>query len=316
MARAVGPMESTAYLSLLLGATLRIAAPIAYAALGATYAERSGVINVGLEGMMLFGAFAAVVASHVTGSAWVGVTAGLLVGLLVAGLLGLACITLHANQIVAGMAVNILALGFTRFGLDVIWSRPGVSPSVAALEPIPIPGLSSLPLLGDALFNQNALVYVLVVLIAASHVVLTRTRFGRHVEAVGEQPAAADSVGILVHRVRFTALLISGALAGLGGVALSLGQLTYFVEAMTAGRGFIGLAANIFGGWTAIGSFLASLLFGLADAAQVALQTAGINLPAQFLLILPYVLTIVAVAGAVSRSPAPLALGRPYHREE
>lgn len=302
------------FVVLLAGTTLRIAAPIAYAALGATFAERAGVINVGLEGMMLFGAFAGVLASYVTGSAIIGVLAALATGMLVAWILGVASVTFGANQIVAGMAVNVFALGLTRFGLDVIWNKPGVSPSVTGLDPIHIPLLSDLPVVGESVFRQHALVYVLIAAVIASHFVLTRTRFGRHLEAVGEVPSAAESVGIDVARTRYIALLISGGLAGLGGATLSLGQLTYFVEAMTAGRGFIGLAANIFGRWTALGAFLASLLFGLADALQLSLQVAGIDVPAQFLLILPYVMTVIALAGAVGSSRAPAALGQTYER--
>jgi simple sugar transport system permease protein len=302
------------FLVLLVGTTLRIAAPIAFAALGATFAERAGVINVGLEGMMLFGAFAGVLASYLTGSAVIGILAALATGMLVAWILGIASVTFGANQIVAGMAVNVLALGLTRFGLDVIWNKPGVSPSVTGLDPIHLPVLSDLPVVGEAIFRQHALVYVLIAAVIASHFVLTRTRFGRHLEAVGEAPGAAESVGIDVARTRYVALLVSGGLAGLGGATLSLGQLTYFVEAMTAGRGFIGLAANIFGRWTVVGAFLASLLFGLADALQLSLQVAGIAVPAQFLLILPYVLTVIALAGAVGRSRAPAALGQPFER--
>jgi simple sugar transport system permease protein len=305
-------MEIVAFAALLIGATLRIGAPIAFAALGATFAERAGVINVGLEGIMLFGAFAGVLVSYLTGNPWLGVAGAVVTGVIVAALLGVASITFGANQIVAGMAINILALGLTRFGLDVIWDRPGVSPSVPGLEPVHLPILSDLPVVGEAIFRQNGLVLLLFVLVIISTVVLRRSRFGRHMEAVGEAPEAADSVGISVHRTRYAALLISGALASLGGVALSLGALTYFVEGMTAGRGFIGLAANIFGRWTAVGAFLAALLFGLAGALQVSLQVAGVQVPSQFLLILPYVLTIVALAGAVGRSRAPAALGRPY----
>jgi len=307
-------MEIAVFIGLLLAATFRIAAPIGYAALGATVAERSGVINVGLEGMMLFGAFAGVFVSYLTGNPWLGVLGGVAVAALVALLLAVAVVTFRANQIVAGMAINVLALGLTRFGLDTIWNQPGVSPSVAGLGPIEVPLLSQLPILGEALFQQNPLVLLLPLLVVAAHLSLVRTPFGRHLEAVGESPEAAESVGIDVVKTRYVALIVSGALAGVGGTVLSLGQLTYFVEAMTAGRGFIALAANIFGRWTAVGAFLASLLFGLADALQLSLQVAGVSIPSQFLLILPYLLTIVAVAGAVGRTNAPAALGRPYTR--
>lgn len=304
-------MEILIFVGLLAGATLRIATPIAFAALGATFSERAGVINVGLEGMMLFGAFAGVLVSYISGNPWLGVLGAVIAGVLVAALLGVACITLGANQIVAGMAINILALGLTRFGLDVIWQAPGVSPRVNGLGATPIPLLSDVPIIGESLFRQNGLVYLVIAVAVTAQFVLTRTAFGRHVEAVGEAPAAAEAAGIDVRRLRYVCLSVSGALAGLGGVVLSLGQLTYFVEAMTAGRGFIGLAANIFGRWTALGAFLAALLFGFADALQLSLQVAGVRIPSQFLLIVPYVLTVVALAGAVGRKAAPAALGRP-----
>jgi simple sugar transport system permease protein len=194
----------------------------------------------------------------------------------------------------------------------VIWDKPGVSPSVDALGALRLPVLSDIPVFGEPLFSQNPLVYLVIILAIGSQVLLTRTRFGRHMSAVGEAPGAAEAAGISVGRVRFMAVLASGALAGLGGASISLGQLTYFVEAMTAGRGFIGLAANIFGRWTAIGALLASLLFGLADAFQLSLQVAGVRVPSQFLSMVPYVLTVVALAGAVGRTRAPAALGRPH----
>lgn len=298
-------------LVLFLSATVRTATPVAYAALGATYSERSGIIHVGLEGIMLFGAFAGVYTSGVTGSPWLGVAAAMITGLVIGMLFATVCIRFNANQIVAGFGLNIIALGGTKFALGAIYDSAGVSPSVTGLGPLSLPWVSELPVLGPALFRHNGLIYLLIVTAIVSHIVLRRTRFGRRVEAVGEAPAAADAAGIKVHRTQFQAQLIAGALAGLGGAFLSLGQLTYFVEAMTAGRGFIALAANIFGGWTALGAVAASMLFGAAQALEVALQTAGVRVPPQLLLVLPYVLTIAALAFA-SRNRAPSAVGIPY----
>ncbi len=299
-------------IALLIGATLRVATPIAYAALGATYSERSGVVNVGLEGIMLLGAFMGVYMSSLTNNAWLGVLGAAVMGCIAAAVLGFICISLRANQIVAGVALNILALGLTRFGLEVVWGSPGVSPSVPGLEPLQIPLLDSIPTFGHAVFRQNALVYAVIVIAIASQVVLNRTRFGRHVEAVGEEPEAAESAGLNVRRIRYGAFLLGGALAGIGGSSLSLGELSLFVAGMVAGRGFIALAANILGRWTAAGAYGASLLFGGAEALQVTLQNEGIRLPSDFLLMLPYVLTIIALAGIVGRSHAPSALARPY----
>lgn len=304
-------MEELAVLAALVGATLRIATPIAYAALAATYSERAGVVNVGLEGMMLLGAFAGVVVSFATGSALLGVLAAMVTGVLVGAVLAVACITLRANQIVAGFGVNIAALGLTRFGLEVLFEAPGRSPSVDGLRALELPLVSNLPILG-AVLRQHALVYVVIALVLGSRVLLRRTRFGRQVEAVGEAPGAAESAGLDVRRIRYRAVLISGALAGLGGVSLSLGQLTFFVQGMTAGRGFIGLAANILGRWSAVGGYGAALLFGASDALQGTLQNAGVEVPSELLLALPYLLTVVALAGLIGRSYAPSALGRPH----
>jgi len=305
-------VTTIAFLVLLVGTTIRISAPIAFAALAATHAERSGVINVGIEGCMLFGAFGAVYGSHVSGSAAVGVLVGVLTSAFASLVLAFFCIVLQSNQIVAGMAINILALGMTRFGLDQIWGQPGVSPSVDGLGVLKLPLLSKIPVAGESIFTQNIIVFLLVPITIGSHFLLRRTAFGAHTTAVGELPSAAASVGISVWRTRFIAMAISGALAGLGGAALSLGQLTYFVEAMTAGRGFIALAANILGRWTPIGAVLAALLFGAADALQLSLQVLGVELPAQALLVLPYLVTVVVLAASSRRAHAPKALGEPY----
>lgn len=305
-------MTAVVFVALLAGSTIRIAAPIAFASLAATYAERSGVINVGIEGCMLFGAFAAVYGSYQSGSATVGVLTGVLTGAFVSLVLAFFCIVLRANQIVAGMAINILALGFTRFGLDQIFDQPGVSPQVDGLGVIRLPLLSDIPVAGESIFTQNAIVLLLLPITIGSHFLLQRSPFGAHVTAVGELPSAAASVGISVWRIRFTAMAVSGALAGMAGAGLSLGQLTYFVEAMTAGRGFIALAANILGRWTPVGAVLAALLFGAADALQVSLQVLGVELPAQFLLVLPYLVTVLVLAASSRRARAPEALGEPY----
>jgi len=305
-------MTTVAFVVLLIGSTIRIATPIALAAIGATHAERSGVINVGIEGCMLFGAFGGVYGSYVTGSAGAGLLLGVATGAAVSLILAFFCIVLQANQIVAGMAVNILALGLTRFGLDQIWGKPGVSPQVDGLGSIELPILSDIPLAGASIFTQNIVVLMLLPIALGSHLLLRRTAFGAHTTAVGELPSAAASVGISVWRTRFIAMAICGALAGLAGVGLSLGQLTYFVEAMTAGRGFIALAANILGRWTPLGALLAALLFGAADALQLSLQVRGVDVPAQLLLVLPYLVTVVVLAASSRRAKAPKALGEPY----
>jgi simple sugar transport system permease protein len=285
---------------LFLAQTLRIAIPYLFAAAGGALAERAGVVSLTLEGFMLGGAFGAVVGAHYTGSAWVGLVTGVAAGLLLGGVHALCSIRFRADQIVVGVAINLFAVGITRFFLQLAFQSSSNSPRVAGFG-----GASS----GSALaFLSNPLVWLGIAVMPALAFVISRTTFGLRVRAVGEHPLAAASVGVPVNTVRYVAVLSSGALAALGGVYLALDQ-HQFTDSMTAGRGFIALAAVIFGRWDPLRAGLACLLFAAAETLQIRLQGAQL-IPSQFIAMIPYVLTIVAVAGVVGRSIPPSALGK------
>lgn len=293
----------------LVAATFRYATPIVFAALGGILSERSGIVNIGLEGMMLGGAFFGLWGAYVTGS-W---PLGILLAVVAGGVLALAhaaaSVTLRANQIVSGLAVNLLAVGLTGFLFRTTFSDIGAPPG---LQRIPDVRLESLPGPLAVMFDgQNLLVWVMFLLVPAVHFLLYRTVGGLRLRAVGESPGAAATAGISVTRIRYLAVVGSGMIAALGGCFLSLGFVGTFTENMTAGRGFIALAAVIFGGWTPRGAFLAALLFGGSTALAQRLQlTAGIS--ADLLSIAPYALTLIALVGLVGRHRAPRALGQPY----
>ncbi len=294
-----------------LASAVRLTTPIGLAASGAVISERSGVINIGLEGMMLTGAFVAVVGSHYLGGPWMGLLAGASAGALTGLLLAYPSIRLGASQIVVGVAINLLAFGLTTFGERTLLRPAGIE-RVPGFHPIALPYLSGLPLLGPTVFTQNALVYLMILLGVALTVFLFRTPWGLAVRAVGENPKAADTAGVNVALTRYAAVATSGMFAGMAGAFLSLGHLNLFTENMTAGRGFIALAAVIFGKWNPLGALAAAFLFGAADAFQLLVQTYNLGIPYQFPLMLPYVLALLALAGVVGRSTAPAAAGVPY----
>ena len=296
-----------------LAATIRNATPLVFAALGGLFSERSGVVNIGLEGMMLISAFAGVVGAFVGGSAWVGlvfaVGAGLLFGLVHAVM----CVTFEADQIISGTAINLLALGGTGFLMVIIFNQGGTSPDVEKFAPVAIPLLSGIPVIGPAIFDQSVLVYLMYLLVPVVYFVLFRTPFGLRLRATGEVPEAVDTAGVSVARMRYFGVALSGMLAALGGVYLSMGILSSFSENMTGGRGFIALAALIFGRWHPIGAAAAALLFGLAQALTIRVPPEAV--PNEFIQMIPYVLTIVVLAGFGGRAIAPAAIGKPYRKE-
>jgi simple sugar transport system permease protein len=298
-----------------LAAAFRCAVPVAFAALGATLAERSGVYNVGLEGSMLVGAFAGAAVSYMTGSPGLGVAAGLAAGVLLGLVQALLTVAMRSDQLVAGIAVNLFCAGLTAFlGRVVFGDKPGSTP-LPGLPPLPVPGLSQVPVLGASLFSLDALAYLLLVLAAGLGWLLYRTHAGLALRACGESPRAADSAGVPVQRVRALAVIASSALASLGGAHLALAQIHLFAENMSGGRGFLALAIVILGRWTPGGALLAALFFGLCEAAQLSLQFTHPQVPYQLFLMLPYLASIAALVGLAGRSRAPEAVGQPYDRE-
>ena len=290
----------------LLQLTLAKTAPLLLAGLGGLASERTGVINIALEGMMLAGAFGAAVGGIATGSAWAGTICGALAGGLLAGVHAIACVRLRADQIVSGTAVNLLALGGTGFLLFRLFGTHGSSPyapKLPVLDLVPLPGL------GEAL-RQPVTVPLAFAVALVAWFVLYRTPYGLRARAVGESPEAARAAGVHTARVRVTGVLLSGVLAGLGGAHLALGDLSQFVERMTAGRGFIALAALIFGKWHPLGVLGACLFFGAAEAVADGLQGWTGKIPSQVFLALPFVLTMAVLAGFVGRSRPPGGLGR------
>ena len=297
----------------LLASTIRNATPLVFAALGGMFSERSGVVNIGLEGLMLIGAFAGVVGAFLSGSAVVALGFALAAGLVFALIHALMCVTFEADQIISGTAINLLALGGTGFLMVSIFGAGGTSPRVEGFGEVPIPILSAIPVVGPALFSQSVLVYLMYVMVPVTYFVLFRTPFGLRLRATGESPEAVDTAGVSVGRMRYYGVALSGLLASLGGIYLSMGLLSAFTEGMTNGRGFIALAALIFGRWNPIGAAGAALLFGFALA--VTFSAPQEVIPNEFLQMIPYVLTIVALAAFGGRAIAPAAIGKPYRKE-
>ncbi len=305
-----------ANLTALLSTTLRMATPLILAALGGMFSERSGVINIALEGIMLIGAFTAMAGSYFF-SPWIGVLAAVIVGMIIAAAHALVSISFRADQIVSGTAINIFAAGITGFLLRLIFGDAGQSPSVQDVGTWKIPFIKDIPVIGGVFGEQIPFVYIALIMVGVSYWILFKTPFGLRIRSVGEHPAAADSVGINVIGMRYIAVIMSGFFAGLAGASLSVGLLDLFVKNMSSGRGFIALAAMIFGRWTPQGAMLAALLFGFADALQMLAQTIGLTfVPRQFLLMAPYILTILALTGVIGRSTPPAADGDPYIKEE
>jgi simple sugar transport system permease protein len=306
---------SYVFIASFLAAAVRMAIPILLPALGEVVAEKSGVLNIGIEGQMLLGAFAGFMLSYFTGghllAILVGGAAGALGSLIIAAL----CVSLLCDQIVTGIIFNIFTLGFTSFFYRAVFGVTLSPPTVKVLPVVGIPGLKEIPLLGEVLFRQNLLTYAAFALAVALWYFLSRTRFGLQLRACGENPRAAQAAGVDVFRIRYLCLLLGGFTAGIGGAFLSLGILGRFVDNMVAGRGFIALAIVILGRWNPVWAVGGSLLFGAADSLQLRLQAVGFRVPYQFMLMLPYVLTIVSLTTVGRSLFAPRALGQPYAKE-
>jgi len=315
--------------ALIAAATVRVAAPLVLAALGGLFAERSGVVDIGLEGKMLAGAFAAAATAAVTGSAWLGLVAAIGAAVLLGLVHGFACVTHHGNQVVSGMALNIAVAGLTAV-LGYAWFKEGgqtpLLGSGARFGPIALPGataLAGVPVLGpvykEVVSGHNLLVYLAAVAVPAVAWLVYRTRFGLRLRAVGESPGAVDTAGISVARTRYTALVAGGVLCGLAGAYLSIAHHASFIRDMSAGKGYLALAALIFGQWRPLPTLGACLLFAFADAVQARLQGTPLPVvgvvPVQLIQAVPYVLTVALLAGFVGRAVAPRAIGVPYMKE-
>ncbi|OQY47721.1 MAG: ABC transporter permease [Anaerolineaceae bacterium 4572_78] len=290
-----------------LRATLRQSTPITLGALGGIFSERSGVVNIAIEGMMLSAAFAGFMVNVYTGNLFFAVIGAMIVG----GLMGLIhawlSITFKIDQIISGTVINILAIGLTGY-----FYQSGAT-TKGKLSPIPIPILSDIPVIGEVLFNNPPITYTAIVMVFVTAFIMFRTTWGLRTRAVGEHPHAADTVGINVYLVRYINVIISGAVAGLGGAFLTLESVGSFERGITNGRGFIALAALIFGKWNPYGAWGAALLFGFANAIQTQLQfTGGLNVPHEFIGMIPYVLTVLVLAGFVGKARPPAAVGQPY----
>ncbi|MCM3904842.1 MAG: ABC transporter permease [Pyrinomonadaceae bacterium] len=290
----------------LIWSTVRLSAPLILAALGGMFSERSGVINIALEGMMLAGAFSAAAVTHAVGNPFVGVLAGMTAGLLIALIHAVACINYRADQVVTGTAINILMFGMPAFLSGAFFLSSGSTPQ------IPKENLITL--------GPKTIAFLLLIITLATWYVLYKTPFGLRLRSVGENPEAADAAGVRVARMRYAGVLLSGVLAGVAGAYVSIGQSSLFTRNMTAGRGFIALAALIFGKWRPVQTLLACLLFGLTEAVTIQMQgviklPSGEDIPVQFIHMVPYVLTIIVLAGFIGSSRPPKALGIPYQKE-
>jgi ABC-type uncharacterized transport system permease subunit len=296
-------------------ATIRIATPLLLAALGELVAERSGVYNMGLEGMMLMGAFTGYLAAYESGSLWIGVVAAGLTGALMALVFAVLVITLKVEQIVTGLAVNLLGAGLSTYWLRAAFANASQTPTIPLFSNVPIPGLSDIPVLGAILFDQKALTYLAFLMAPVIWFFLYRTRYGLIVRCAGDNPKALDVKGVRVAPVQYAAVVFGGLMAGLGGAFLSVGSAARFVPDMTNGRGWLAIIIVIAGRWRPYSILIATLVFSFLDALQLQIQGVGIAIPYQYLLMMPYVAAILALMIRRSRTSAPTMLGVPYTRE-
>ena len=287
----------------LLVSALRMSVPLTFASLGGVFSERGGVVNIALEGIMLVGAFGAVVGTYFTNNPWIGLLTAMSFGFLIALIHAVVSITFRINQIISGTALNIMSAGLTTFLSRLIFKAAGSSPHIEGMIQWRFPGTN---------WQISPLIVIMLAVIIVSQIVIFKTRYGLRLRACGENPYAADSLGVNVIRMRYSGVLISGVLGGLGGAFLSLEHARVFVEGMTTGRGFIALAGMIFGRWTPLGSFSACFLFGLAEALRMRLE--GFGIPTQFIQMIPYIVTMCVLIGVVGRAVAPAYDGIPFEK--
>ncbi|AWB43938.1 sugar ABC transporter permease [Paenibacillus sp. CAA11] len=315
-------MDWITTLGQLINTTLVFSTALIFGALGGIFSERSGVTNIGIEGLMTFGAFAAAVSTYYAedagmgaASPWVGLIAAIVLGIIASLIHAVASITFKADQTISGIVINFLATGATLYLVKLIFSGNGETPLLKeAFSKWAIPGLSQIPLIGEGLFNSYPTTYIAIILVFVAFYVLFKTPFGLRLRAVGEHPSAADTAGINVNRMRYIGVMISGALAALGGATVTLTTTNTFAHNTISGQGFIAIAAMIFGKWNPLGAFGAAAFFGFSQAIRsyVSLFSWSQNIPQEFIYMLPYILTIIVLVAAVGRSAAPAALGQTY----
>ena len=308
-------MDNSFVFNLLL-ATVRMAIPLIFIATAELYSERAGMVNIGLEGLAAIGSLVGFLMCYITGSAWIGILCGAVVGILVNMIYAFSTITLCANQTVYGMAINIFAPALASFINRVYFGAGGQLNQIKLMDVAPIPLLSKIPFIGPLLFNQTPMVYLAFLLVIFTSIFFSKTKAGLNYKAVGENPKAAATLGIPVIKIKYLSCVICGALAGMGGAYLTTCYSNTYTEGNIAGRGFIALAAVIFGRWSAVGVMLACLFFGFCDALQIRLQVMSFGVPYQFFQMIPYVATIIVLTLLGGKKSGPAAKGQPYRSEE
>ena len=298
---------------MLISATLRLATPLIFAALGGVFSEKSGVVNIALEGIMTTGAFFAVYGSFLTGNHWVGVLFAIISGAIMAAIHAYLSIHLKADQIVSGVGINVFAAALTSY-LIVKFFKTNSQTSVVKSLPYPAEAMSKVPLIGGILKELNWFVFIAIALVIISHFVLYKTPLGLRIRSVGEHPKAADTLGVSVYGIRYLCVILSGILGALGGATLSIGIMNLYRENMVSGRGFIALAAMIFGNWKPINAMWASMIFAFAETFQLFAKGFGWAIPGEFYAAFPYIITMFALAGFVGKTQAPAADGVPYEK--
>ncbi len=312
----IGEIFTVTFITGLIGATLRMSTPIILATLGEIITERSGVLNLGIEGTMLFGAAIGFLTTLSTGSLWLGVLMAALAGMLLALLMSVLAVYLGLSQHVSGLGITLFASGLSMFIYRLVVGSPTIPPTVTPFTPVAIPLLSKIPLIGPSFFNQYAITYITWILIPLVSIFLFKTRGGLRVRTVGQNPFAADTVGVNVNLTRTLCVVVGGAFFGVAGAFLTLAQQNMFLLDVVGGRGWIAIAMTIFGNWNPLAGAGGALIFGFLDAFQLRMQSLGVNLPFHVFLMIPYLVTILALIGVSGKASVPAGLLKPYRREE
>ncbi|MGD9044562.1 MAG: ABC transporter permease [Desulfobacterales bacterium] len=312
----MGEIFDIAFISGLMGATMRMATPIIFATLGEILSERAGVLNLGIEGIMLMGAMTGFLFTFTSGSIWLGVFAAACVGMLLGMLMALLSVNLGLSQHVSGLGITLFATGLAMFIYRLHFGSPTVPPIIEPFKQIALPVLSKIPVIGPGLFRQYSLTYIAWLLVPAMSILLYKTKIGLKIRTVGENPVVADTVGVNVTLTRTLCLVVGGAFMGVGGAFLTLAHQNMFLIDVIGGRGWVAIAMVIFGNWDPVKGTIGALIFGFLDGLQLRLQNVGLIIPFHIFLMIPYLLTIVALIGVSRRAAVPAGLLKPYRREE